>query len=120
MNGENLLALTQLVNEGFVVKPLRELLRENSVTFDKQEGSLSLLEKLINLDESIEEPIRLSGLRTAQLIRTKAKGHSAKNDSEKLSMDALSEHETYGSHFRYICEIISDELEIIQSKLESY
>ncbi|MEW8002424.1 MAG: hypothetical protein AB2827_06535 [Candidatus Thiodiazotropha sp.] len=118
--GESFLALTQLVNEGFVVKPLRELLRENSVTFDKQEGSLSLLEKLINLDESIEEPIRLSGLRTAQLIRTKAKGHSAKNDSEKLSMDALSEHETYGSHFRYICEIISDELEIIQSKLESY
>ena len=66
------------------------------------------------------EPIRLKGLRTAQLIRTKAKGHSVKSDEEKLSMDALSEYETYASHFRHICEIISDELEITQKQFENY
>ncbi len=115
---ESFLALTQLIHEGFVVKDLRERLRERSITFDKQEGSLSLLEKVINSNEEIEEPLKLNGLRTAQLIRTKAKGHSAKSDAEQLSMDALSEHETYASHFRHICEIICDELEIVQSQFE--
>lgn len=118
--GESFLALTQLINEGFVVKHLRKWLREKNVAFDKQERSLSLLEKIINSNEEIEDPLRLNGLRTAQLIRTKTKGHSAKSDAEQLSMDALSEHETYASHFRHICEIISDELEIIQRQLEDY
>lgn len=117
--GESFLSLTQLINEGFVVKDLREWLREKNVAFVKQEGSLSLLEKIINSNEDVEEPLRLTGLRTAQLIRTKAKGHSVKKDAEQLSMDALSEHETYASHFRHVCETICDELEIIQSQLES-
>ncbi|MFT5520133.1 MAG: hypothetical protein ACI9IA_000721 [Enterobacterales bacterium] len=76
--------------------------------------------KVVILDESIEETIRLTGLRRAQLIRTKAKSHSVKSDAEKLSMDALNEHKTYASHFRHVCEIISNELNIIQSQLESY
>lgn len=118
--GECFLALTQLVNEGFVVKSLRETLREKNVSFEKQEGSLALLEKIINLDEGLEEQFRLKGLRMAQLIRTKVKGHSAKNDAEKLSFDALTEHESYSGHFRHVCEIIFDELEVIQSVIERY
>lgn len=116
--GESFLALTQLVNEGFVVKAIRNRLREKDIEFDKEEGSLSLLEKIVNSNKTLEEPFRLNGLRTAQLIRTKTKGHSAKTDAEKLSMEALSEHETYASHFRHICETICDELEIIQNQLK--
>jgi len=116
--GESFLALTQLVNEGFVVNYLREILRKTDVSFDKQERSLALLEKIINLDKSLEDTPRLEGLRAAQHIRTKVKGHSAKNDAEQLSLEALREHETYSGHFRHVCEIVFDELEIIQSQLE--
>lgn len=117
---DSFLVLTQLIHEGFVVKDIRERLREKDITFDKQESSLSLLEKAIYSNEEIEEPLKLDGLRTAQLVRTKTKGHSAKSDAEKLSLDALSEHETYASHFRHICEIICDELEIIQEKMGNH
>jgi hypothetical protein len=64
-----------------------------------------------------EDKVKLSGLRAAQLIRTKAKGHSAKRDAERLALEALSEHETYAAHFRHVCEKIHDELEMIQNHL---
>ena len=116
--GESFLALTKLVNEGFVVESLREILRDHDVSFDKLAGSLALLEKIVNLNENLEEPVQLKGLKKAQLIRTKAKGHSAKNDAEKLSLEALSEHETYAGHFRHICKIVFYELETIQRQLD--
>jgi hypothetical protein len=117
--GDSFLTLTQLINEGFVVKVIRECLRTNGIDFDKQEGSLSLLEKLINFNDQCEDKVKLDGLRTAQLIRTKAKGHSAKNDAEQLALEALSKHETYATHFRHICEKIHDELQIIQDKFDA-
>ena len=114
--GESFLALAQLINEGFVVKEIRKSLGAAGVDFEKSEGSLSLLEKLINSKDEIEEPLGLSGLRTTQLIRTKVKGHSAKSDAENLAQEAITEHETYSAHFLSVCESVIDDLEIIQSQ----
>ncbi len=81
---------------------------------------MSLLEKLINFNNSSpDEVLKLTGLRAAQLIRTKTKGHSAKKSAEELAMGALSEYETYAAHFRHICEEIHDELQTIQSLFDS-
>ncbi len=113
------MTLTQLINEGFIVNVIREHLSKNEINYDKQEGSLSLLEKLINFNSRSEELLKLTGLRTAQLIRTKSKGHSAKKDAEQLAIDALGEHETYAAHFRHVCEKIHDELLMIQSLFDA-
>ena len=117
--GDSFLALTQLVNEGFVVKAIRERLRTIGVDFDKQEASLTLLEKLIDFNNQSEENVKLNGLRTAQLIRTKLKGHSAKSDAEQLALKALSEYETFATHFRQVCEKIHDELQIIKDQFDN-
>ena len=117
--GDSFLALTQLVNEGFIVKVIREHLEKDKIKFDKKEGSLSLLEKLINSNNRSEEALRLNGLRTAQLIRTKTKGHSAKRDAEQLAMEALGKYETYAAHFRHICEKIHDEMLMIQNLFDA-
>jgi len=116
--GDSFLTLTQLINEGFIVKEIRNRLRADEIDFDKQEGSLSLLEKLINFRTQFDNKFRLNGMRTAQLIRTKVKGHSAQKDAEQLALKALSECETYAIHFRQICEKIHEELQIIQDKFE--
>ena len=115
---DSFLILTQLINEGFVVKVIREQLRTNGISFNDQEASLSLLEKLIDFNNKSDDKVKLNGLRTAQIIRTKTKGHSAKNDAEQLALRALSEFETYASHFRHICEEIHDELQIIQDQFD--
>ena len=115
---ESFLALTKLINEGFIVKDLRKRLREKNVPIEKTEGSLSLLEKIINSHGGIKEPLKLDGLREAQRIRSKVKSHS-ESSAESLSIDALSKHGTYASHFRHVCGIICDELKIIQRCIES-
>ena len=108
---DSFLTLTQLVNEGFVVKSIRERLKQNQIGFDKEEKSLSLLERLIG---SPDKKIKLTGLREAQLIRTKAKAHSAGNDAEELAMTAVKDHGSHAAHFRYVCKQIQDELVLIQ------
>ena len=117
--GDSFLTLTQLINEGFIVKEIRKQLRTDEVDFDKQEGSLSLLEKLINFKVQSDDKFRLNGMRTAQLIRTKVKGHSAQKDAEKLALKALREYETYAAHFRQICEKIHEELQIIHDNFNT-
>ena len=116
--GESFLALTKLVHEGFVVKDIRQHFQDKGIDFDKQERSLALLEKGINA-ENAEEPIRLEGLRKAQEIRSKVKGHSASKEAEQLALKAIHDYETYAAHFRHICEQIADELEIVQGLFDT-
>lgn len=118
---EAFLDLTKLVHEGFRVKPLRKKLAERDVLFDKQEGSLALLEKLINnFAPESDEPIRLDGLRMAQLIRTKSKSHTSGSEAEELARSALQEHETFANHFRHVCDQIHDELLTIEEAIKSW
>lgn len=117
--GDSFLALTNLIHEGFVVKNLREILRQNKISFNAQEKSLALLETIINSCEKIKEPIKLIGLRTSQKIRSKTV-HGAQNEAKKLSSEALSEHGTYTAHFQHVCKTIYDELKIIQSRMKYF
>ena len=116
---EAFLDLTKLVHEGFRVKPLRKKLAERQVPINKEEKSLVLLEKLINCvaDES-DEPIRLNGLRMAQLIRTKSKSHTSGGEAEALARAAVQEHETFANHFRHICHQMHREMEMIEETLD--
>jgi len=60
---------------------------------------------------------RLVGLRTVQLLRSKAKGHVGGSDADQLAHDVLMEHETFANHFRHVCTQVSDELETIEKLL---
>ncbi len=114
---EAFLDLTKLVHEGFVIRPLRKVLAERTVPFDKQEGSIVLLEKILNNVNEHDEPVRLDGLRTAQLVRTKQKGHASGRDAQEFVGSILQEHETLANHFCHICEQIDEELASIEDTL---
>jgi hypothetical protein len=72
---EAFMDLSKLIVEGFDMKAIRAKVAEAKMTFEADEKSLVLIEKLLAPRVAPAEFQRLEGLRTVQLIRSKAKGH---------------------------------------------
>lgn len=112
------LALAKVVIEGFQTKAIRVLLRKNYISFDDEEKTLSLLEKLIACKRRVDDlPCKLEGLRVAQKIRSKVHSHRQGAEASILARAALIEHDSYRGHFEHICNQIADELETIEKIL---
>ena len=110
--------LTILAVEGFQLKVLRALLERQAIPSRQEDKSLALLEKLLNASrESTKEEIKLDGLRRVQRIRTLTSSHRGGSEGENMSREALEDFGTYRKHFEHICEIVADELEMIESLL---
>lgn len=112
---EAFMDLAKLVVEGFEMKASRGKLDAVQVPYEKLDQTIALLEKLLNKGNTSGDILRLVGLRTVQLLRTKAKGHVGGSDGDQLAHDALMEHETFANHFRHVCTQVADELETIES-----
>lgn len=111
---EAFMDVAKLVVEGFNTKVIRAALDDIKGPYDKNDGSIVLLEKLTQAQGGLEETSRFDGLRAAQLVRTKVKGHVAGSDADRLAQDVLVQHETFADHFRHICAQIAEELETIE------
>lgn len=61
----------------------------------------------------------LSGLREAQLIRSKIKGHASGRDAAQIAKAAISDHGSYKEHFTQLCARIVAELEAIEQQFET-
>jgi len=69
--------LAKLVIEGFETKAIRERLAVAQVPYEKDDKTITLLEKLLNKAGAAGEVQKLVGLRTVQFLRSKAKGMPA-------------------------------------------
>ena len=76
-----------------------------------------MLERLINERAESTEKQQLTGLRTVQLLRTKAKGHASGREVETLVQEVLAQHESFAKHFRHICAALVLELQTIAGVL---
>jgi hypothetical protein len=106
--------LSKLIIEGFDVSALRSKLNDSNISFEKEDRSLVLLERLLGGQNELADPCRFEGLRTVQLIRTKLRGHSGNRDAVDLAESALKEHQSFAAHFEHVCETVSDELNRIE------
>ncbi|SDD82447.1 hypothetical protein SAMN05444678_12430 [Sphingomonas sp. YR710] len=97
-----ILALDQLVVEGFATKPLRQRLTAAGREFDKQWGSLKLLQEVLIAGGSDEDDVIeiVAPLRRLHDIRSKAKGHAAEAEKRALVKLAKTEHGSLPAHFR--------------------
>ena len=111
---EAFMDLAKLVIEGFETKTIRARLNGARVPYEKEDRTIVLLEKLLSKADSSVEAKKLVGLRTVQLLRSKAKGHAAGSEAQQLAQDALMEHETFTNHFQHVCTQIAEELENIE------
>lgn len=99
--GDEILALDQLLVEGFLQKPLQKLATDAGRMIDKQWQSLRLLQDYLeaqgsNADEAkaVVEPLaRLHKLRSV------LKGHGAPSERTAASKQARTEHGTLRAHF---------------------
>jgi hypothetical protein len=96
------LALDQLVVEGFVIRALRSRLEGAGRSVDKQWRSLRLLQDCLvvaGLDEvsaiAVVEPLKRS-----HDLRSKVKGHLAEREKQAIIKQARTEHGSLAAHFR--------------------
>ena len=110
---EAFMDLAKLVVEGFVITAIRARLEESGIGYEQKEQSIALLERLINEGAESTGKQPLTGLRTVQLIRTKAKGHASGREVETLVREVLAEHESFTNHFKHVCATLALELQTI-------
>ncbi len=111
---EAFMDLAKLVIEGFETKAIRERLDATQVPYEKEDKTIALLEKLVSKASSAEGDQKLDGLRTVQLLRSKAKGHAGGSEAAQLAQDALAKYETFTNHFQHVCSQVAVELETIE------
>ena len=110
---EAFMDLAKLVVEGFVITAIRARIEKSGIACEEKEQSIALLERLINQGVDLTERQSLTGLRTVQLIRTKAKGHASGREVDTLVLEVLTEHESFTKHFKHVCATLATELQTI-------
>lgn len=117
---DEILALSQLVVEGFIPKHLRVIASRLSVETDANWGSLRLLEAILEGRGRPPEEAKgtVAPLRELQHLRTKVKGH-ATSEGKSLINQALAKHGSLSNHFRDLTERCDKSLEDIVQQLES-
>ena len=115
---QSFLDLSKAVVEGFQTRPIRGLVRQEKIAFDKEDRTLALLEKLLTSQVPGDgQPMRLQGLRAAYRIRSKVQSHIGGTEADEIARKALVEHGSYREHFEHICNQIAKELEQIEEAL---
>lgn len=113
------LALDQMIVEGFSTKSLRDRLTAAGVTFEKDWGSLRLLEALlvasgVNPDEAAKA---VKPLKTLHSLRSKLKGHAAVRERRELETDARRRFETLRAHFLDLATGCDDAMRTVRATL---
>ena len=98
---EAILALDQLVVEGFRATELRGIAHSLGAVPDKKWGSIKLLTECLEHAGATAEQARASmqPLRDLHRLRTVTKGHATKGEKSNAASDALREHGSFRDHF---------------------
>lgn len=99
--GDEILALDQVLVEGFLSKPLRKLAEAAGRTADERWQSIRLLQDLVEAHGCAPEEARavMEPIATLHTLRSKLKGHGAPSDRAEAAKRARTEHGTLRSHF---------------------
>lgn len=116
-----ILALDQLVVEGFKTRELRTLAATLRRSADPTWGSLKLIEEcLIGAGVDQEDARRtVEPLRTLHELRNIMKGHAAPEKRRQSEKEATSAHGSFRAHFADLAAQCDDALEAITEKLRT-
>lgn len=105
--------------KGFETKTIRSRLDARGLSYEKSDGTILLLERLSIDDKKSGSFEKFEGLRTVQMLRSKAKGHASAESGDMLAKEARMNHESFANHFNTVCETVVSELDQIHSMFES-
>jgi hypothetical protein len=99
-----ILHLDQLVVEGFLQKPLRDLAKTAGSEPNAQWGSLKLIEEILKLQGQSPELSAsiLSPLHDLHNLRNKLKGHATTDSRTRLEKEAQRDFGGFPPHFRHL------------------
>ncbi|MDZ4349575.1 MAG: hypothetical protein U1A22_08570 [Xanthomonadaceae bacterium] len=100
--GNEILALDQVLIEGFLSKSLRQLAEGAGRPVEKQWQSIRLLQDLLEAHGRTVDDARavVEPLATLHALRSKLKGHGAPSERTEAAKRARTEHLTLRAHFR--------------------
>lgn len=118
---EAILALQQLIVDGFRQKVLKRMAVNMGVTPEEKWGSLKLLEVcLIGYGGAQEDVDRAIGaLRALQYLRSVTKGHGNPEKRTQVAKKAMSEHGTLRAHFQSLAADCDSVLELVNKSLQA-
>ncbi|MBA0228174.1 hypothetical protein D7U89_22285 [Stenotrophomonas maltophilia] len=99
--GDEILALDQLLVEGFLTKPLQKIAMDAGREIDKQWQSIRLLQDYLHAQglEPEEARAALEPLARLHKLRSILKGHGAPSERAAASKSARTDHGTLRGHF---------------------
>jgi hypothetical protein len=104
---DELLALDQMVVEGFVPSQLRKLAASSGVEFEKSWQGLKLIQEIVRRKDSLIADQIVEPLKELHHLRSKVPGHHT-GERAKLEAKALKEHGSLPAHFRAPCARCED------------
>lgn len=116
-----ILALDQLLNEGFRVRELRNLLKALGRPFQSEWKSLKLLEECLvgsGVDEE-DAKTTVNALRKLHDLRSVLKGHSAKAKSREEEKQAIARFGSFRAHFMNISAECDSSVKLIIGTLKA-
>ncbi|GGI33035.1 hypothetical protein [Bradyrhizobium guangdongense] len=99
---DELLALDQMLVEGFVATELRKLASVSGVKFENSWQSLKLIQEILRSEDSLTADQIAEPLKELHHLRSKVSGHHT-GERAKLEASALKEHGSLAAHFRSLC-----------------
>ncbi len=117
---DELLALDQLVVEGFIPKELRALAKRLCAVFEADWASLKLIEAIVVAQGAAQEDAvsAVAPLRTLHHLRSKVKGHSTE-ERRKLEKDAVAQHGSLRAHFKALVDECAHAMDAITTALDA-
>ena len=109
---DELLALDQMVVEGFVATELRKIAETANVKSDKSWGSLKLIQEILRAKDSLTADQIIEPLKELHHLRSKVPGHHT-GERTKLEANAVSNHGSLTAHFRDLCARCEDSFDVI-------
>lgn len=117
---DEILALDQLVVEGFYPKGLKAVASRGGIAVDPQWGSLRIIEECLALSIGADEAKEVvAPLRELHHLRSKVKGH-ATTEKKSLETRALRDHGSLRAHFTDLAQRSLVAFERISALLETF
>ena len=118
--GNEVLALHQLIVEGFEEKWLRRRAESLGLHPDMKLRSIKLIEQcLIGLGLDEDQALGITGpLHELNYLRSKVKGHASGEEAVQIKQKMLEEHGTYRRQFHRLCAQCDSSLRRIGEMLE--
>jgi len=114
---DELLALDQMIVEGFVATEIRKIAVAAHVKLESSWQSLKLIQEILRAKDSLTADQIVAPLRELHHLRSKVPGHHTQERS-KLEAQALREHGSLAAHFRTLSARCYEALEQIIETLK--